>query len=294
MGMKLFVYGSLCKGERNAHVLNEATCLSEQAWTHGRLMYGESYYPLLVKDRESMAYGELYEIEEKHFPILDRLEGYNPDGKSLFLREETDVFYRNEKVRSFVYYYPHQTTRGEVIEGNWKVAEALRDLPCYYFAYGSCMDLERIQKQGAGPLFTEIKGRGVLENYQLGFGMMMEDGGRADIVEKDGSKVEGVLYRVGEGAVDYLYEREGVTTGNYRPTIVFPHLQGKQIKALSFTVLNKREDSAPPLHYAREIHRGGSTYLSKSYLTELEKIFSETLPVQGFPDYLHHIKRDTD
>ncbi|WP_396266315.1 gamma-glutamylcyclotransferase [Halobacillus amylolyticus] len=45
--MRVFVYGSLCMGEKNHDLLVDSILLSEQAWLSGTLLQSDSYYPYL-------------------------------------------------------------------------------------------------------------------------------------------------------------------------------------------------------------------------------------------------------
>ncbi|WP_164908436.1 alpha/beta fold hydrolase [Halobacillus litoralis] len=289
--MYVFVYGSLCKHQKNHDLLNEAVLYAEQAWTAGSLYTGSSYYPLLIKDDTSITYGELYELNENTLEHLDFLEGHTSK-EPLFKRESALVGTEKGDVEAFVYYWPHATEGTHVPFNDWKVHQMTADPFIYYFAYGSCMDHVRFTEHKVDHLFTELKGKGELEHYRLGFSHHLSDGGRADIIEDTGHSVEGVVYEISENALEYLYQREGVNTGGYRPTVVDLILNDDTlVQALSFTVLDKKDDLTPPLHYASEIHRGGSKYLSPHYMTGIEQRFLNDLPVRDFYDYLQKRSR---
>jgi cation transport regulator ChaC len=156
----------------------------------------------------------------------------------------------------------------------WKKYHAFESEPeLLYFAYGSCMDNDRFIKQGVDHLFQNVVGRGVLDGYSLSFPKIREDGGRADIVEGEGT-VEGKVYKIDQEALEYLFNREGVYTDLYRPIFVDITLNGKRTKdVLTFTVIDKKENAAPPEVYATEILRGGKGTLSEEYLTKIKNFF---------------------
>ena len=288
--MKVFVYGSLRKNEVNHHYLQGAELLAEQAWVSGRLTEGEFYYPFLIDDLQAITYGELYEIPPHFLKKLDHLEGYRAeDPSSLFYREEVKVTTDQDNHQAIVYKWGNQETGRqlpEVPHGNWKVRQLLRKESYYYLAYGSCMDQERFQIGKVDHLFQNMIGAARLDDYELRFSHHVKDGGRADIAEKKGAHVEGLVYQVEKEALDYLYQREGVFTGGYRPVVVEVDLHNsRKIEVLSFTVIHKKEDLTPPLHYAREIHRGGGPHLTAAYLSQVEKRFHQ-LQVKGFDQYL--------
>ena len=69
-----------------------------------------------------------------------------------------------------------------------------------------------------------------------------------------------------------VYRREGVGSRLYRPAFVDLTINGTLYnEVLTFIVVNKEEETAPPVHYSEEIIRGGTGYLSESYLEELEE-----------------------
>ncbi|GGF09948.1 putative gamma-glutamylcyclotransferase YkqA [Halobacillus andaensis] len=286
--MYLFVYGSLCKGERNHHYVTNETCLSEQAWVRAKLYKSESYYPFIVHDEAEITFGELYEINPKQEALIDRLEGYHPeDSNPLFKKEVIKVTTQQGEYEAYTYFGSERLKKEkEISSGDWKVERLLHSSPIYYFAYGSCMDNERFMKAGVDHLFEKIIGGAHLDHYELLFSHHLSDGARADIGEAQGQRVEGVLYEVNEEALDYLYRREGVYSFWYRPTVVQVQQGDSSYRALTFTVISKKPNRAVPLHYAIEIHRGATTHLSSSYGEQIVNMFSKQLPVEGFTEYL--------
>jgi cation transport regulator ChaC len=87
--------------------------------------------------------------------------------------------------------------------------------------------------------------------------------------------VEGKVYRIGQEALKYLLEREGVQNYYYRPAFVDICVGNKEVKdVLTFLVIDKtQEEVAPPEKYLAEIRRGGKTVWS----TEYEKRFEEEI-----------------
>ncbi|MBX0356299.1 gamma-glutamylcyclotransferase [Halobacillus sp. Nhm2S1] len=292
--MKVFVYGSLCKNLENHHYMKKATCLSEQAFVKGRLYSGHSYYPLLMKGEQDVTYGELYDIPSSLLEELDELEGYSEEiEEPYFVREVCEVFTPHGVTEAFVYYWPRKAQGVMVHNNDWKVHRYIQNERLHYFAYGSCMDNSRLCAHEVDHLFTTIKGVGKLSDYRLTFSTHFEDGSRADITENFGSYVEGVVYDVGKEAREYLYLREGVEAKVYRPTVV--HVTGDDgvaFQALSFTVIEKKTEIAPPFHYAEEIHRGGSKYLSESYMKSIEHKFLEGWKIPEFRAYLERKGRE--
>lgn len=277
MVYQVFVYGSLLTGERNHKLLTNAKKIAGQAWATGQLFETSSYYPAMVPSDHGLVYGELYEIDDQQLVQLDELEGFSPnDTESLFQRENCLVTTDTNRYQAFTYYLNpnHQHLLKELVPfGDWKVQQLLKGEygQLYYYAYGSCMDHERFQKAGVDHHFQENLGRGHLDGFSLKFAMKGPHGGAADIIE-DGGEVEGVIYKVDRAAIDYLFVREGVEAGWYRPAVisVFDSHGDELPFVLTFIVINKADESMPSQLYATEILRGGQQTLSKGYLLRLQ------------------------
>jgi cation transport regulator ChaC/gamma-glutamylcyclotransferase (GGCT)/AIG2-like uncharacterized protein YtfP len=211
-------------------------------------------------------YGELYRISQNDFAAIDQLEeGYTRTKHTVYTdtgMEEAWLYHMEEKeCQAF--------TRIE--SGNWKEYLLRKDKPdeIYYFAYGSCMDTERFKKANVDHLFHYVVGGAKLQNYSTKFTVRLPDGGRADIVE-DGGETEGVLYCVPGPAVTYLYKRERVSEKVYRPAFVDVTVEGKIYRdCLTFIVVDKKKELAPPDHYRFEIERGAKRYLSHHFYLKL-------------------------
>ncbi|TMW73493.1 gamma-glutamylcyclotransferase [Alteribacter natronophilus] len=273
----LFVYGTLRKGDSNHFFLNGFECVNEQAWITGTLYNTGLGYPAASVEGERRVYGELYRIPEGQWDALHQLEGYDGSGTSLFVPEEVEVTTDSGTVHASVYTAGSDRLKQGIIPGgDWLRSqfEESKDETFLYFAYGSCMDKERMKEAAADVYFHEISGC-LLKGYTLRFTVASKaDGrGRADVVEEGGS-CEGLLYRVHREGLDYLYKREGVFAGVYRPAIVSVTSADGTVfqNVLTFIVRDKlKAEIAPPEHYAGEILRGGKGWLSDVYLSRLEE-----------------------
>ena len=127
------------------------------------------------------------------------------------------------------------------------------------------MDDARFKLAKVDHYFKRIVGGGALDRFTTRFTLVRPDGSRADMVE-DGGETEGVLYEVPFDAIRYLYKREGVYEGTYRPAFVDVKM-GDQVyeDCLTFLVLQKSEEIAPPGHYRSEIEKGADLYLSEAF-----------------------------
>ncbi|WP_096188768.1 gamma-glutamylcyclotransferase [Evansella halocellulosilytica] len=277
MGNKhlLFVYGTLRKHCTNHHFLKGATLVAEQARTKGELYDTESGYPALRFNGHENVYGELYEVDDILLASIDMLEGYEQwRDENLYERTISSIRSDRGDYKAIVYYMSEKNDemlRNKIDSGDWKRYEFERNNTpyFYYFAFGSCMDMERMKIAEVDHLFSNVTGAGKLPNYEICYRIHRPDGGRADISET-GKELEGIVYYLPYEALQYLYEREGVYTGMYRPIFVDITIGEKQfINVLSFTVINKKNELTPPDHYAIEILRGAKGRVSKEYFAYL-------------------------
>lgn len=273
--IKVFVYGTLRKGEANHRLVKEAACIAEQALVSGTLFDTGYGYPAMSQSPEAKIYGELYTVSEKELTRLDELEGYQEGAvNNLYERMQQTVYIDNGNHRAYLYVARKENLcQKKIPNGDWKEYKLLSQPKetVHYFAYGSCMDQKRFQEDGFVHYFQNMLGVGMLSNYTLRFTRKSSlDGmGRADIVEQ-GGRVEGKVYEIPVRALkEYLYGREGAPKA-YRPTFVTLELNGRKIQALTFVVTNKTKETAPPDYYAKEILRGANGFLTNEYINKLQ------------------------
>jgi gamma-glutamylcyclotransferase (GGCT)/AIG2-like uncharacterized protein YtfP len=276
----VFVYGTLRKHQRNHYLLSGASCIASQCWTVGKLIDSENGYPYLVPSASGRVYGELYQVDQLQLKELDTLEGYyGTNQNNYYVRTKQHIYTDSESYEAFVYIFPNEKLKPnlkEIKNGDWSVNQLLKQKQSlFYFAYGSCMDAERFKSAGVNHYFQKVFGRGILDNYQLRFTRRAHDGGRADIVEETGS-VEGKVYEIPKEALSYLYRREGVNAGCYRPAVIDITVNCRPItNILTFVVVDKEPETAPPNHYIEEILRGGNGFLSAAYMEKVRKQLKE-------------------
>ncbi|TYS82769.1 gamma-glutamylcyclotransferase [Rossellomorea aquimaris] len=272
--MKLFVYGSLRKNQKYHYYLEKSSLVSEQAWMKGELYDTGEGYPALKEGIERV-FGEIYEINPAVLANIDELEDYKENrDHNLYLRQSASAQTDKGPV-DVIYYTGFQSSlfQEHIASGDWTLHTFMQQKPesLLYFAYGSCMDLERFKLAGVDQHFREPLGKGVLNGYSMKYTFIVEDGGRGDILE-DGGVTEGIVYRLPFDAVDYLYKREGVVPGNYRAALVNIEVNDVVIpNVLTFIVNHKGEETRPPAHYAREILRGARPFVSQEYHLKLKK-----------------------
>lgn len=276
--MKVFVYGTLRKEERNAYYLNGANCLYENAWVSGTLYDTKRGYPVLflngLENLTNKVYGEIYDVNRDTLKTMDILEGYVEGGAENVYERTVIKAHTDEGALDDVIIYVAGSTlqhcQKVIPLGDWNVYTYLKKTELYYFAYGSCMDNERFKQAEVDHHFTDIVGRGVLHDYRMQFTRSTSDGGKADITGCTDAITEGVVYKVPLEAVDYLYKREGVYIQGYRPAIVSVSCDEKEYEVLTFIGLDKQTETSPTDLYATEIIRGGTGLLSETYIEKLK------------------------
>ncbi|WCK55160.1 gamma-glutamylcyclotransferase [Aneurinibacillus sp. Ricciae_BoGa-3] len=271
----VFVYGTLRQGEGNYHYLAGSTRVALSARMNGRLVDTGYGYPALIQNPECRVNGEVYAVDDETMLHLDRLEGYYGPGDCRNHYERVNIPIETDYGTVLAWTYVYASDRFErgftnIEEGDWKLYHMLQKPKIFYFAYGSCMDMKRMEEAGVQEFFQNVNGRGVLDGFNLQFTRKAEDGGRADIVESGGS-TEGKVYDIPVEAVKgYLYGREGVLLGLYRPVVVSVRMRdGSTCEALTFVVVNKEEETAPPVTYMEEILRGARPVVSEAYYNGL-------------------------
>ncbi|MBB5172316.1 gamma-glutamylcyclotransferase [Texcoconibacillus texcoconensis] len=278
---KLFVYGTLLPNQPNEHYLEEATLLHEQARIKGEMFDTDLIYPTLVMSGTSHVYGHVYDVPERLWGPIDELEGYTEEEEDrMYDRSIETVETDQGNIEAYVYHVRDRERFEEtypIASGDWKVYKFQEDKPdhFYFFAYGSAMDDERFKKAGVESYFQDVQTVGTLKGYEMRYKVHANDGGRADIIEtnNDEDRVEGIVYQCPIDALDYLYNREGVESGIYRPALVdVVGENGETLKdVITFIVVNKEEEIAPPDHYAEEILRGAKGRVSEKYYEKLSK-----------------------
>jgi len=113
---RVFVYGTLLSGERNARWALEAR--RTPSWTHGTIYDTGFGFPAFTRDGGMRIVGELLTVDDEGFASMDRLEGY----PRLYRREEIEVFTSTGgAVRAWVYIMNDLPIHAKVIEsGSWR------------------------------------------------------------------------------------------------------------------------------------------------------------------------------
>jgi gamma-glutamylaminecyclotransferase len=99
--IRLFIYGTLKRGQRNSHLLRGQTFIGEAETLPCYRLYDAGSYPCLVEDmRNGVAVrGELWEVDPRIVPVLDQLE----DAPELYHRATIEVRHTAPPVFAYLY-----------------------------------------------------------------------------------------------------------------------------------------------------------------------------------------------
>ena len=128
---RLFVYGTLQRGQRNHHFLEEGARFLSRARVRGRLYDLGAYPGALLEAGSGWVWGELYALlpARKVLKRLDQLEGYLPADKSrsAFTRSLAEVDLGARKTLAWVYLYNGAVAEtGLIGSGSWPVDSHFR------------------------------------------------------------------------------------------------------------------------------------------------------------------------
>jgi gamma-glutamylcyclotransferase (GGCT)/AIG2-like uncharacterized protein YtfP len=123
----VFVYGTLRKGQTNAHYMQGATCIAEEAWVYGKLFDTNEGYPAMICSNEEKVYGEVYEVDDEVLQKLDELEEYTGNAETdLYDRITQTVYFADKEIHAYVYVAQDKEILKKIIDsGDWLVYQKI-------------------------------------------------------------------------------------------------------------------------------------------------------------------------
>ncbi|OQR56874.1 gamma-glutamylcyclotransferase [Bacillus sp. CDB3] len=117
----VFVYGTLRKEQTNAHYMQDATCIAEEAWTYGKLFDTNEGYPAMICSNGEKVYGEVYEVDDEVLQKLDELEEYTGNAETdLYDRITQTVYFAGKEIHAYVYVAQDKEMLKKIIDfGDW-------------------------------------------------------------------------------------------------------------------------------------------------------------------------------
>jgi gamma-glutamylcyclotransferase (GGCT)/AIG2-like uncharacterized protein YtfP len=115
MNYRVFVYGTLRKGESNHHYLQGGVLIEDGVWAKGYTMYDLIAYPCAIPTQEGQIKGEIWQIDENCLAEIDKLEGIE---EGLYTRILDNV------LQAYIYVKPN--SKGligipKITQGDWKM-----------------------------------------------------------------------------------------------------------------------------------------------------------------------------
>lgn len=147
---KIFVYGTLMRGEAANYMLDEAKYLGKYRLAD-YAMYRVQSFPGIVAQKGESVVGEVYEVSKS---ILIAMDHYECEG-SLYLRKEVVVANENETHRTYVYVYNREVIGKELLRERWNAND---EDYVWYAAYGSNLNRERFRNYIEGGIY-ELTGK---------------------------------------------------------------------------------------------------------------------------------------
>lgn len=256
---KVFVYGTLMKGEPNHHFIEDSRFLGVYA-LEGYEMYNVGWYPAIIPG-EGIIPGELYEVREGDMKYIDGLEGEG----SLYIRK---CKLTADESLIYIYEYAQDTSDLERID-SWKDY-------IWYVSYGSNMLYERFlcyikggQFEGSGSYrmpckdtSSPVERRAIEIPYDMYFGnhsITWEGCGVSFLDTSKEGHALGVAYLITREQFDHVAAQEngGRTPGNgnwYEDIKVFGEMDGYELITISNDDL--RPYNEPYEEYLNTLKRG--------------------------------------
>lgn len=113
----VFVYGTLMKGQRAAHMLEGSDfmgCFQLKDYA----MYNLGRYPGIIPCEGALVLGELYLVSDEMLAVMDEYEGEG----DLYLRTKVKVWAEQECLAAEVYVYNRDITGCERMQGAWNLS----------------------------------------------------------------------------------------------------------------------------------------------------------------------------
>ena len=112
----IFVYGTLLRGEANAHLLEGARFIGAARTTPRYELLDLGEYPALCEGGSARVSGEIYEVDEATLALLDELEGHPELFRRASIALEDGV-----EVQCYVFVASNRVPGGRVIaSGDWR------------------------------------------------------------------------------------------------------------------------------------------------------------------------------
>lgn len=251
--LKLFVYGTLMKGDNNHRFLRN-NCVIGDAVASGYTLYDTGHgYPGVKHSLEDKVLGELYVISNDDLNGIDYLESNG----LLYDREFTVVTdNKGTKHLALIYVYLHEVSDDKKISA-WKIKDENTEY-VWYASYGSNLNYNRFMKyiNNCSDNSEPIESKPILINHRMYFSKSSsrwEQKGVAfiDADENQDEKTLGRMYLVTREQFEEIKYQEGIW---YQNELDLGMYENKKI--VTFTDFEVGEENEPSERYVDVIKNG--------------------------------------
>jgi len=283
VSFRIFVYGTLMRGERAHHLLDSARYIGDY-YLNDYAIYNLGSYPGIVYSEGDRVLGEVYEITEEMLPAMDRYEGEG----SLYLRKSVVVSNNMETISVFAYIYNFRIEGEKKMRESWKNNDNNCDY-VWYAAYGSNINYERFMEyiSRCADTSAPAESRPYIFKHNMYFGgySHLWDGAVAFLDEKSNGMAYGRIHKITRSQFEDVKRMEGSA---YTNELLLEYIDG--LPVYSFTSNNLMElEYTPSKSYIDVIFKGlVDTYsdtnplVLQSYLYSRGFISDSTISVLAF------------
>ncbi len=115
MERRLFVYGSLMRGEPAHHLLEGARFVLPASTAPGFALVDFGDWPGMLREDGETVRGEVYTVPDELVPVLDRYEDH-PD---VFVRKEIDLL-DGSRAEAYLVRAERAVGRARITSGDWR------------------------------------------------------------------------------------------------------------------------------------------------------------------------------
>jgi len=261
--MLFFVYGGLMKE------MGLSEYMKNSVYKGPAFIYADLYFLGQfpgVRPGKNKVFGELYEINEKSIPEIDKIEKYYPNNtaKSIYLRKELNVFNfaDGKKIKASVYWYNKTPQKNHPLikHGDYRrfIEEKKQSATSSWIvSYGSNLSQQRIEKRVGKINENKI---GFLNGFSQVFNVKTNLNGYAyaNIKFSGNDKCPVVAWKLSAEQIEKLDKYEDVPNRYHRISMPFTDKNGKKVIAQTYiaNINTLGENLHPESNYLKYITDG--------------------------------------
>ena len=216
-----------------------------------------------VRPGKNKVFGELYEINNKSIPDIDKVEEYYPNDKkkSVYLRKELDVynFADGKETKASVYWYNREPKNNpQIIHGDYRrFIEEKKQSDTWIVSYGSNLSSQRIKERIGTVNENKV---GFLNGFKQVFNVRTNLNGYAyaNIKFSDKDRCPAVVWKLNAEQIEKLDKFEDVPNRYHRISLPFNDKNGNPVIAQAYiaNINTLGENLHPETTYLKYIKEG--------------------------------------